>query len=128
VVRWSHRLTIDLRPENGVSDWFVDQAEGSLEGVLSVESHQRKTTALRGKSLDGGILTQVAKGPARWLCLALGGSALVMTVVGLIVPGIPTVPFLLLSIYGLSRLPGIPGDAAADFPSRQSPRLSLPAP
>src|SRR5262249_16820591 len=35
--------------------------------------------------------------------LALGGGALVMTVVGLIVPGIPTVPFLLLSSYGFAR-------------------------
>ena len=147
-------------------------------------------------------MTQVATGPARWLYLALGGGALVMTVVGLIVPGIPTVPFLLLSsygfarssprmnrrlretkffgpilieweqhgglsraskkkligltgviillavilaplsplglvlilvfsslsIFGLSRLPSIPDDASTDIPSRQSPRLALPAP
>lgn len=30
-VPWSHRLTIDFRPENGVSDWFLDQAERCFE-------------------------------------------------------------------------------------------------
>ena len=45
----------------------------------------------------------MATGPARLLYLALGASSLVMTVVGLIVPGIPTVPFLLLSSYGFAR-------------------------
>jgi uncharacterized membrane protein YbaN (DUF454 family) len=102
-VPWWHRLTIDFHPENGVSDWFLDQAERSFEDMLSAESRQPKATALLGKSPDGGSLTQVATGPARWLYLALGGSALVMTVVGLIVPGIPTVPFLLLSSYGFAR-------------------------
>jgi uncharacterized membrane protein YbaN (DUF454 family) len=33
----------------------------------------------------------------------------------------------LLSIFGLSRLPSLPDDAAADVPSRQSPRLALAA-
>lgn len=36
--------------------------------------------------------------------------------------------FSSLSIYGLSRLPGIPDEAAADIPPRQSPQQALPAP
>jgi uncharacterized membrane protein YbaN (DUF454 family) len=201
-VPWSHRLAIDFRPENGVSDWFLDQAERSFEDVLAAESRQTSASALLMKSRAGGSLTQVAGGPARWLYLALGGGALVMTVVGLIMPGIPTVPFLLLSsygfarssprmnrrlretkffgpilieweqhgglsdaskkkligltgviilfavilaplsplglvlilvfsslsIYGLSQLPSIPDEASYETPSRQSPRLALPAP
>jgi uncharacterized membrane protein YbaN (DUF454 family) len=201
-VPWSHRLAIDFRPENGVSDWFLDQAERSFEDVLAAESRQASASALLMKSRAGGSLTQVAGGPARWLYLALGGGALVMTVVGLIMPGIPTVPFLLLSsygfarssprmnrrlretkffgpilieweqhgglsdaskkkligltgviilfavilaplsplglvlilvfsslsIYGLSQLPSIPDEASYETPSRQSPRLALPAP
>ena len=39
-VPWSHRLTIDFRPENGVSDWFLDQAERSFEDVLAAETRQ----------------------------------------------------------------------------------------
>ena len=198
---WSHRLTIDFRPERVVSDWFLDQAERTFKEVLADETRQSESTLLLAKSPEGGTITQVATGPARWLYFALGGGALVMAVVGLIVPGIPTVPFLLLSsygfarssprmnrrlretkffgpilseweqhgglsrasknkliglsgvivllavilaplsplglvlilvvaslsIYGLSRLPSLPDDAAADVPSRQSPRLALAA-
>ena len=201
-VPWSHRLTIDFRPENGVSDWFLDQAERTFKEVLAAETRQPDSTALLAKSPREGTFMQVAAGPARWLYLALGGGALVMTVVGLIVPGIPTVPFLLLSsygfarssprmdrqlretrffgpilieweqhgglsrasknkliglsgiivllavilaplsplglvlilvmaslsIYGLSQLPTLPDNAAADIPSRQSPRRALAAP
>ena len=42
-------------------------------------------------------------GPKRWLYLAAGGGSVVMTIVGVIVPGIPTVPFLLSSSYFLAR-------------------------
>ena len=102
-VPWSHRLTIDFRPDNGVSDWFLDQAERSFEDVLAGETRQHDALASPGNALVGGSMMQVATGPARWLYFALGGGALVMTVVGLIVPGIPTVPFLLLSGYGFAR-------------------------
>jgi uncharacterized membrane protein YbaN (DUF454 family) len=102
-VRWTYRLVIDFRPENGVSDWFLDQAERSLESVLAASARQHKATILLGNSPVDGSLMQVASGPARWLNLALGGGALLMAVVGLLVPGIPTVPFLLLSSYGFAR-------------------------
>lgn len=42
-------------------------------------------------------------GPKRWLYLAAGGGSVVLTIVGVIVPGIPTVPFLLSSSYFLAR-------------------------
>jgi uncharacterized membrane protein YbaN (DUF454 family) len=45
----------------------------------------------------------LVRGPRRWLYLALGSGSLMMTFVALIVPGVPTVPFLLASSYYLSR-------------------------
>lgn len=42
-------------------------------------------------------------GPKRLLYLAAGGGSVLMTVVGVVVPGIPTVPFLLASSYFLAR-------------------------
>ena len=63
-IPWSHRLTIDFRPENGVADWFLDQAERSFEDVLASETHQAKPTTLLAESPGGGGLIQVATGPA----------------------------------------------------------------
>jgi uncharacterized membrane protein YbaN (DUF454 family) len=102
-IPWSHRLTIDFRPENGVADWFLDQAERAFEDLLASEAQHGKPTTLLAESPGGGDPIQVATGPKRLLYLAMGAGALVMTVVGLIVPGIPTVPFLLLSSYGFAR-------------------------
>lgn len=102
-IPWSHRLTIDFRPDHGVADWFVDEAERAFEHLLETEARHARTAALLTATLRNGGPIQVASGPARLLYLALGGAALVMTVVGLIVPGIPTVPFLLLSSYGFAR-------------------------
>ena len=102
-IPWSHRLTIDFRPDNGVAEWFLDQAERSFEDLLASEPDDGKPTTGRALSPAGGHPIDVATGPARLLYLALGAGALVMTVVGLIVPGIPTVPFLLLSSYGFAR-------------------------
>ena len=101
-IPWSHRLTIDFRPGNGVADWFVDEAERSFEQLLASESHPSRPATLLAEPPAGSPIP-VATGPARLLYLGLGAASLVMTVVGLIVPGIPTVPFLLLSSYGFAR-------------------------
>jgi uncharacterized membrane protein YbaN (DUF454 family) len=102
-IPWSHRLTIDFRPENGVADWFVDEAEQAFEQLLTNETRKAEPTALVAESTSRVGPLQVANGPKRWIYLALGAGSLAMTVVGLIVPGIPTVPFLLLSSYGFAR-------------------------
>ncbi len=41
-IPWSHRLTIDFRPDNGVAEWFLDQAERSFEDLLASEMHEAK--------------------------------------------------------------------------------------
>ena len=71
--------------------------------MLASESQHGNPSTLLAESTGGGHPIQVASGPLRLLYLAMGAGALVMTVVGLIVPGIPTVPFLLLSSYGFAR-------------------------
>jgi uncharacterized membrane protein YbaN (DUF454 family) len=45
----------------------------------------------------------LVRGPRRLLYLVLGCGSLVMTFVGLVIPGIPTVPFLFASSYYLAR-------------------------
>lgn len=50
-----------------------------------------------------GAAPMIAHGARRLLFLAAGGGCLVMTVVGAILPGVPTVPFLLASSYYLAR-------------------------
>jgi uncharacterized membrane protein YbaN (DUF454 family) len=102
-IPWSHRLTIDFDAENGVADWFLDQAEQSFKDLMASDTQPAKPAALVTEIPHDDSLPQVASGPARLLYLALGAGALVMTGVGLIVPGIPTVPFLLLSSYGFAR-------------------------
>ena len=103
-IPWSHRLTIDFRRDNGVADWFLDEAERSFEQLLARKDHERHGEPAK-------LLAESSAGSARFPSQAvrpgcfilLWGGALVMTVVGLIVPGIPTVPFLLISSYGFAR-------------------------
>lgn len=63
----------------------------------SVQATAAAAVSTAGK---GALLV---RGPKRLLFLAAGAGSTVMTVIGLIVPGIPTVPFLLASSYFLAR-------------------------
>ncbi|MGA0040059.1 MAG: YbaN family protein [Pirellulales bacterium] len=56
--------------------------------------------AAKGSGARGAIMV---RGPKRLLYLLAGGGSTVMTFVGLLVPGIPTVPFLLASSYFFAR-------------------------
>ena len=51
----------------------------------------------------GGTEIAVATGVRRLRYLALAGGSFAMTLLGLVVPGIPTVPFLLATSYYLAR-------------------------
>jgi uncharacterized membrane protein YbaN (DUF454 family) len=100
---WSHRLTIDYRPDNGVPDWFLDQAERVFEELRTADMRQLDRATTLAESEHSSGRTEVATGTERWMYYALAAGGLVMTVVGLIMPGIPTLPFLLASSYGFAR-------------------------
>ncbi len=91
----SRSLTINFRHAKKELNGFMDQAERSFEELLMAEAARRTV------DFHGG--PPVATGPKRLLYLALAGGSFVMTLVGLVVPGVPTVPFLLATSYFLAR-------------------------
>jgi uncharacterized protein len=44
-----------------------------------------------------------ARGPQRWAFLALGGSSLALGLAGVVLPLVPTVPFLVLAVWCFAR-------------------------
>jgi uncharacterized membrane protein YbaN (DUF454 family) len=99
---WSRTLAIDFRHAKQELNGFLDEAERRFERLLA---EAKQTGAVQGErhafyATEHG---KVATGLERLLYLALAGGSFVMTLVGLIVPGIPTVPFLLATSYFLAR-------------------------
>jgi uncharacterized membrane protein YbaN (DUF454 family) len=99
---WSRAITIESRLESPVADQLLDRLERALRNWKAAESMwlERSTEAL---SADVAGPVEVATGPKRILYLALAGGSFAMTLVGLAVPGIPTVPCLLATSYYLAR-------------------------
>jgi uncharacterized membrane protein YbaN (DUF454 family) len=97
VSRWPRRVTVTLGPPGLPA---VPAALASIEAILE------------GRYPEDDRLDSAPAGPMaialvpRWqrpIYLALAGGAFTMTLVGLAVPGIPTVPFLLGTSYLLAR-------------------------
>ena len=100
--RRSRSLAVDFRHSHKELNGFMDQAERSFELLLAEtaalppgESNDATTEA------DGS--SEVMSGPKRLMYLGLAGGSFGMTMVGLVVPGVPTVPFLLATSYFLAR-------------------------
>ncbi len=100
---WSHRITIDCGPGAGpLAGRTVDRVERILEG--------RKAVDPRYAALSSGAVPEPTDAPViaatvwkRLRYRAMAGGAFTLTLVGLVVPGIPTVPFLLATSYYLAR-------------------------
>lgn len=75
----------------------------SQERLLEVMAHIFSPQPLPACVQPANAATFVVKGPRRYLYLAVGGGSLLLGVIGLIVPGLPAVPFLLASSYYLAR-------------------------
>ena len=99
---WSHNLTIDLRQQIPVDDRFLDNVERSFEVLMAAETSRPRLVS-HGTSEHDGDIVEVATGLKRLKYLALAGGAFVMTLGALVVPGLPTVPFLLATSYYLAR-------------------------
>jgi uncharacterized membrane protein YbaN (DUF454 family) len=95
-------LSVDFHEANGHAAWFVDLAERSFEELLAAEAPERVPTRLAAAG-HGERAVALAAGPKRFMYLVLAGGAFAMTLIGLVVPGIPTVPFLLATSYCLAR-------------------------
>src|SRR5271157_563927 len=100
---WSHRITIDCGPGAGpLASRTVDRVERILEGRRAADP---RAAALRSGSVPAAtdappIAATVWK---RLRYKAMAGGAFTLTLVGLVVPGVPTVPFLLATSYYLAR-------------------------
>jgi uncharacterized membrane protein YbaN (DUF454 family) len=80
----------------------VDWVEQSWEDVLAAGPLQQGSPEPATSPVEG-MMTEVATRLARLKYLALAGGAFAMTLVGLAVPGVPTVPCLLATSYYLAR-------------------------
>ena len=99
----SRSLTVDFRHSHKELNGFMDQAERSFEQLLAEEAKRPRSRFARPGDGSIGRSFEIATGPKRVLYLALAGGLFVMTLVGLVVPGVPTVPFLLATSYFLAR-------------------------
>jgi uncharacterized membrane protein YbaN (DUF454 family) len=97
---WPEGLDIDYDPARlnkedilttAMSAWALAEAGHSVEPTAK----SNRASPRSREFMD--------RGPRRLLYLALGCGSLGMSFVGLVVPGIPTVPFLLASSYYLAR-------------------------
>ncbi len=92
---WSHDLDLRFDPTVSNADAVIGAAEGTMRRILRPEP--------AGPVADGAEEPGVARGLKRVWYLALAGGSFGMTLVGFLVPGIPTVPFLLATSYYLAR-------------------------
>lgn len=89
---WTHTLLIEYQPESPIVPRLLDTLELALRG----------TGATVGIDPEHALASPLS-GPRRVLYLTLAGGAFVLTAVGLLIPGVPTVPFLLATSYFLAR-------------------------
>jgi uncharacterized membrane protein YbaN (DUF454 family) len=101
VSTWSRTLTVDFHRESPIAHRILDAVEQALEDGIAFGSPPQATNGTLRVVEAGGI--EVATGYRRWQYLALAGGSFALTLLGLVVPGIPTVPFLLATSYYLAR-------------------------
>ena len=92
---WGRDLEIRFDPDVTSSDLVVSAAEDAFRRILR--------PALDRSTVEEPGPPAVVTGLRRVWYLALAGGSFTLTVVGLIVPGVPTVPFLLATSYYLAR-------------------------
>ncbi|MDR3634240.1 MAG: YbaN family protein [Isosphaeraceae bacterium] len=101
VARWSRELTIEVRPHGPVPSRLLDDVERALEDLTAADA--RACGGLNRTGSRTADTVVVATGMKRPVYLALAAGSFAMTLMGVVVPGIPTVPFLLATSYYLAR-------------------------
>ena len=97
----SHRITVDCCPGAGpLASHTVDRVERILEGRGAADPREAVVRSGSATTDASPIAATVWK---RLRYRAMAGGAFIMTLVGLVVPGVPTVPFLLATSYYLAR-------------------------
>jgi uncharacterized membrane protein YbaN (DUF454 family) len=100
---WSHQITVICGQGAGpMASRTVDRIERILEGRRAADSAAGDFTSGDIPFANGGPVP-IATGLKRLAYVALAGGAFTLTMVGLVVPGVPTVPFLLATSYYLAR-------------------------
>jgi len=100
---WSHWITIDCSPDvSALASRTVDRVERILEGRIAASPREADVKSGTAPSMTVGP-EPIATGWKRVTYVAMAGGAFTMTLVGLVVPGVPTVPFLLATSYYLAR-------------------------
>src|SRR5271157_5826629 len=91
---WSHRITIDCGPGAGrLGSRTVDRVERILEGRRAADPEAALRSGAVPETTDAPIIAATPWKRLRYKAMA--GGAFTMTLVGLVVPGVPTVPFLM---------------------------------
>lgn len=94
---WSRTMTLELAPGEADPAHLVDLAQ-------AVQADRRPSAASgRWVRREPAVAVELATGPRRLMYLALAGGSFTLTMIGLVVPGVPTVPFLLATSYYLAR-------------------------
>jgi uncharacterized membrane protein YbaN (DUF454 family) len=97
----SRQITVDCEPGDASSaSRTLDRVERILDG-RKASRHREASLAMIAQNPTSVV--PIATGWRRLRYLAMAGGAFTMTIVGVVVPGIPTVPFLLATSYYLAR-------------------------
>jgi uncharacterized membrane protein YbaN (DUF454 family) len=101
VSTWFRTLTLDYRAESPIAHRLLDAVEDAFRDSTPSGSPHREFAPGPREPDAGAIAVETGYRRLRYLALAAGSFA--MTMVGLVVPGVPTVPFLLATSYYLAR-------------------------
>jgi uncharacterized membrane protein YbaN (DUF454 family) len=101
ISRWSRRMNIEIRRDGPLPSRLLDGVERALEDLKAPEA--RRSGGLERALTANPGAARAATGIRRPIHLALAAGSFAMTLIGLVVPGIPTVPFLLATSYYLAR-------------------------
>ena len=85
------------------AQWVHGSSGAKLRGAAGEETKARGGRFRSGADARPTGGSRLRRGRSDVLYLALAGGSFAMTLVGLVVPGIPTVPFLLATSYFLAR-------------------------